>query len=274
MGDPGAECAGALDRPAALGAHVAADQRQGDLVGEQLIVGQTLAGRGFRQQCRLAVRRVRRQQRRFPRLPFVARHVLAVGPFFQFRHRFQRAFDGAAEHLLRQPGSQRIDRFHGLEFLQLVQRADMVRMRHLDFVTEALDAARHHPLFALRQGLRQVVLVRVEKHQRQLAAVIGTDHLVGKALVGRFLVLHDAQRDGRDGAGMGVGDFRRVAAVDQPRRQMPEQVDQVRAAEFFDQRANARPDALEGGDGFEQGKQNLRAHGARVLTNGMGARIS
>ncbi len=60
-----------------------------------------------------------------------------------------------------------------------------------------------------------------------------------------------------DAAGFGGAHFWCIAAVEQTRRQVPQQVDDMGAGGAFDQRADARADALDRGDRREDGKQDF-----------------
>ena len=70
----------------------------------------------------------------------------------------------------------------------------------------------------------------------------------------------DRHREGRDRAGR-RRDLGREAAVDDARRQMPEQIDDLRPGQPLDKLAEARPDAGQRGDRREERVEDLGAQG-------------
>jgi hypothetical protein len=126
-----------------------------------------------------------------------------------------------------------------------------------------LDLAADDAGGADRQGLLQVVDARMEEHQLDRTGIVAADHLVGRAGAARRDMSLDAQRQGRDHAVRRGRDLGGEAAVDQARRQVPQQVDDVRAGQLLDQLAEPRPDAGQRRDRGEQREQDLRTHVVR-----------
>ena len=73
-------------------------------------------------------------------------------------------------------------------------------------------------------------------------------------------------------------DLGRVAAVDQPARQVPAEIDDVRARQGLEQLGIARSDAGQRGQGRKQGKENFGSQdgpsGGQALTGGVEVSIS
>ena len=244
----------AFDGAALDPAHGKPDQGQGQLVGQQFVVGKPLADRCHGVESRLVLGFVGEQKRVAPSFPFVLCQIGGVDPFWQLRQSVERGADGLAQDLERQPRGQRIDRLDGLQAGDLVGRADVVGVGDLDFLGEGFDLAADHPDLALGERLPEVIFVSVEEHQGDGAGVVGAVDLVGKPLIGRFFVAFHGQRHGGDGAGLGVLDLGRVTAVDDRRRQVPAEVDQVGPGGLFYQLRNPRPDAGQRRHRLEQGE--------------------
>ena len=137
----------------------------------------------------------------------------------------------------------------------------MVGMGHLQCILEQLEAAADDALFADGQQLAEVISARVKEYQGQRAGGVVAQHAVGLARIARRLVLVDGDFDAGDPPGLGRVQGRGVATVDQALRQMPEQVDDMRSCRLLNQLRQLRPDSGQAGDGGEQGKKELRAHG-------------
>ncbi len=238
-----------------------AHQRDGELAGEQLIEGKPgpcgMHGRevvGFG-------RRVGAGERGFPVGPAVAREIGGVLPLGQSG----RAFDGAGDRLLDralgQAGGEAVDRLDPQDRLALVERHDVVGMRHLHLALVELDPAAHHANLAHRQQLLQIVLAAVEEGEAEPAGLVAAPDAVGLARIARHQMLVDRHGERGDLARLGMGDLGGVAAVDHGERQVPQQIDDQRAGQFFHELAQPRPDSGQRGHLGEQGRQALRAHG-------------
>jgi len=192
-----------------------------------------------------------------------------VEPVGQFRHRLKSGQNRAPEGLGRQARRHGIDGL-GLENLvALRHRHDVIRMGHLKVVAVALDHAGHDAGFALGQNLGQVVVPGVKEHQGQHARIVRDLDLIGLAAVVGLGVGTDGHAQGGDAPGLGLGDLGRVAAVDDPGRQMEQQVKQPPAtAQFFNHRTHARADAGQRRHGLEQREQDFRAHLGQSLFDG------
>ena len=133
-------------------AHVETHQGQGELVGEQLVIGQACPRRRCWLQIGLALRRVGIAQRFPPRWPGVGGQERGIGPFVEVGGDFQGAKDRLAEDLERQAGGQGINRLHRPQSLDFGHRSHVVGVSDLDFVPEALNGATDDADLAHRQG--------------------------------------------------------------------------------------------------------------------------
>ena len=89
----------ALDAAAALPGLVPPDQGQGQLIGQQLIIGQAAAGRRQGQQIRFRLRRVEAEQGAVPVAPLLLFQIGGVLPFRQCHAAGQRRTHGLADRL-------------------------------------------------------------------------------------------------------------------------------------------------------------------------------
>ena len=117
------------------------NQKQRELVGQELIVGEARARRRATHERGLGVRCVRGVERVPPWRPAALGDPGRVLPFGQVG----RAADGLADcphqRLGRQPGGHRIDRLDRLQPRDLVGRSDMIGMGHLGHAVVVLDLA-------------------------------------------------------------------------------------------------------------------------------------
>jgi hypothetical protein len=123
----------------------------------------------------------------------------------------------------------------------------VVGVDHVELAAEALDAAADRTHLAERQGPQQVVLTRVEEYEIDVAGRIRAAHLVGLARVVRLHVSLDPHHDGRDDAALGGRQMRLMAPVDQPGRQVPDDVDDQRSGQLFHQLRKPLTDARQTG---------------------------
>ncbi len=240
---------------------VRAHQRDRELVGQQLVEGEALARRRQGQEIVGRLRRMRGQQRIAPRRPFLAREPGRVLPFRQRLHTQQRGVDRLLHHLEAEPGGQAIDRLDRLELLRRVRVLDMVGVGDLDLVVEMLDLAAHHPRRADRQQPLEIVALGMEEHEMEKPGLVAAAHAIGRARIARRLVRVDRHGEGGDGAGRCVGDLGREAPVDQLDRQMPQQIDDLRAGQPLIELGQARADAVEAGDLGKERAEDVRAQG-------------
>ena len=129
---------------------VMAHQGDRELAGQKLVEGEARACRMHRREVALLGRRVSLGERRLPVGPAIAGEIRRVLPFRQLR----RALDGGGDRLLHRPlgeaGGQAIDRLDPQDRLALVERHDMVGVRHLHLALVEIDLAAHHPDLAQR----------------------------------------------------------------------------------------------------------------------------
>ena len=117
-------------------------------------------------------------------------------------------------------------------------------MRHLRRAVVELDLAADDALGADREEAGEIVAFDVEIDERQDAGVVGAHHPVG-APAHAGLVRLDPDLEGHDAVGFERRDRRRGAAVDDARRQVPQQIDDERPRQPLEQAPELRPDAGE-----------------------------
>ena len=241
------------------GAHLAADQHQRQLVGQQLVISQALALGCQGLQIFFVHRRMDFADRVGKRRPAARLQIGRVEPFRHRRDFLHRAADRLAQHLACQPFGQGIDRL--VQRHILARRRDDIGMRHLQAIVEALDAARNDALAAHRKRFVQPIGMSVEEHQLDRRGVVGAAHFVRLALITRGDVVHHIDRHGGDAARLGPDQLGAVGAVDHPGRQVEDEVLQPRPGNLGDQFLQPRTDARQRAGLGEQRKQNRRAHG-------------
>ena len=82
----------------------------------------------------------------------------------------------------------------------------------------------------------------MEEDQGHAAGLVPDIDLVGQAGVARFDMPLNPHGDRRHRTGPRLGDCRGIAAVDDPRRQVPQQIDDPFAGQAFDVLGDPRPD--------------------------------
>ena len=233
------------------------DHRERQLIRQKFVEGQPAAWRRHGRQVGIVARVMDRLQCRAPCRPLAPRQPRGVLPFRQVLRRGQGRRHRLPQHLGRQPGGHRVDRLHRVELPLGVGRYDMVGMRHLGHAVEPLDLAADHDGIADGKLLQQPVATGMEEGQVDLAGLVGAADLIGMARIrGSRMVLH-AHGQGRDEA---IGRLRHMGsepAVDDPGRQVPQQVGDMRADQLFRQLSKLRTQALQRRDGCEQGKKNI-----------------
>ena len=256
-----AEPAVAGDGATAPASGGAAHQRQRQLVRQQLVVGEARAGRGVGLKVGGVLGRMRGLERLVPGRPPTRCHQARLDPFGQRRRPRQRGAHRAGHRLQRDPRRQRIDGLDRLHAIPLVERRDVVGVHHLDFAAVAFDAPAHHPHGPFGQLLAEPVALRVEEDEREGPGLVRAIDPGGAAPVRRGLVAIDPHRERRRGAGLGFGDLRRVAPVDQPRREMPKQMHRQRPGQTLDSRRGAGADSWQHRRRREERIEDRRAHG-------------
>ncbi len=230
------------------------DQPQGDLPGQQFVIGQPVAharvGQGGR--C------LHRAQRLVEPGPFLPPQQRRVVPFRKFGHQCQRAAH-RHRHLPRpQPGGQRPDRLDGRQPLRPVGRHHVVGVRDGQPVAVSFRFAGNQQL---RPRRRLRLAGEFEEHQLRERGAVRDDHLPGLAAVGRRFVAHDVHRQGHDLSGLRLGDGRPGAAVQIRFRQVEQQIDHpVPAHRARQQRRQRRSYAGEPGQRREKRLQGGILH--------------
>ncbi len=257
----GAQAAVALGGMARDSAVVMAHQGDGELAGQKLVEGQAGARRMHGRQVGLLVRCVGARQRGVPAVPLVALVKSRVLPLRQLGRALDGGGDGLLHRPLRQARGQAVDRLDAQDLLALVERHDMVGMRHLHLALVVLDLAAHHADLARRQELLQVVLAAVEVGEAEAPGLVAAPHAIGLARIARHQVLVDGHGHGGDLARLGVHHLGRIAPVDHGEGQVPQKVDDQWACKFLHELAQPRPDAGQRRGLGEQGREALRTHG-------------
>ncbi|MNS48470.1 hypothetical protein D3C72_810440 [compost metagenome] len=232
---------------------------QSQLMGEQFVIGQTLARRGLGRQVQLGGGRVQGLQRRAPAGPAAGRQPGGVLPFLQFRGRGQRAQRQLPDHARGQALRSRIDGFGQGNLVRLFQRQDVVGVRDLHLIVEPLDLAGDQPPLAARGQALDMARRTGKPDEVDEAGVVGRPHLQRRAdLVRRDEPIDQDVEDAdlafdRSGGGCAV-------ALDDAGRRQEQDVAHQRTRQLVHQRRASRPHALQGGDVRKQGKENLGPH--------------
>ena len=256
------ELAGDADRPAGLPSQPAADDRERQLVGEQLVKGQARPRRRERREIAVGGRRMRLDQGLAPARPVLSGTERRVEPLVEDRRALQSGLDHLQHHLAGEAGGERVDRLdRGQAFLIRVGQ-HVIGMHHLQSLAERVNHAADDPCLARRQRLQQVLGPGVEEHQDQLAAGVAAENPVGPAARSRRLVFEDTDAQRRRPARLNAVDRGREPTIDDALRQMPEQIDNARPGELAQRLSHEWPDAGQRVDGREQGKQDGWAHRA------------
>ena len=251
------------DAGGGLGAALGFALGHGQLVGQQLVIGQAPGVRGLRGEVGLRLRGVQEPQRLAPAREPLAGQPGGVLPLREFGRAAERLQRELAHGAGRQAGGGGIDRLEGRDVGGAVGGDDVVGMGDLQAGAEPLDLAADQPLGAERVLGLELAAEAAEEHQAEHAgAVIGLDPpgLLGaaRALVGVDLDLEDLHR-AFDRAGDGG-----VLAADHRVRAQEGDVAHDRPRQLLQQGRNARADALEGRDRCVERKENLGPHGRNI----------
>ena len=138
-------------------------QRQRELGGQHLVIGEADACDGLRQQIRPAFRPMRPLQGSAPVRPLPLRQQVFVNPFGKFGRPVQRAVDRPLDDFLCQTLGQGIDRLHRPDAVGVLEGGDEIRMGHLPAAAEFVDPAADDPDLADRIGYFEPVRFRVEE---------------------------------------------------------------------------------------------------------------
>ncbi len=139
-----------------------ADQRDRELVREQLVIGETFARRVGGRQIRLASGRMGMAQGIGPAGPAAPFPERRVDPFGKLGGTLERCCRGALHLTRREACRQRMDWLDRLQAVELVGAQHQVGVRHLRHAVVELDPAADDPLGADRKQARQIVTFDVE----------------------------------------------------------------------------------------------------------------
>ena len=254
--------AAAFQAAALLAQLAVTHQGNGQLVGQEFVIGEAAARRREGGKLGLLVRTVRLAQGLCPGGPVLPSLLGRVEPLRQERQALDRGMDGLADHLEAEARRQGIDRLDGFQALGFLRPGDVIGVGHLQAVVEDLDLAADHPGLPRRQRPGQVVAVDVEEHELQAAAVVVAEHAVGLAPVRRRPVLVDLDRQGGDAPGDYLRQGWSIAPVDDSTRQVPAKVDHRRSAQqALEKLGETRADAGQAGGRGKEREEDFGAHG-------------
>jgi hypothetical protein len=224
----------------------AAAAGEGQLVGQQFVIGQPLPGRGVGFQLGFAGRGVQGFQRGAPAGPAGLRHPRRILPFREFRSVGEGSLHQFAHDAGREAGGRGIDRLDGGDLAGLFGGVD-VRMDDLDLGVEALDLAADQPLLALGQQAVDVLGRTAEPDHVDEAGVVGRPDLDrGAGFAGHEQPVDHHLED----ADLPLDRIRRRhrLAHDQARGRQKGHVADQRPGQFLDERQDLRPHALQAGN--------------------------
>jgi hypothetical protein len=251
---------------ARLPAHPAADQRKGELRGEELVIGEPPARRARGARFRISFggigRAVEPSERFRKGREAVAREPGRVLPLRQRRHTLQRRRDELPEHAR---GDAFGEPVHRLDRWKLPDRAlveDAVGMDHLAVAVPELELARDVALRADGQELLDAVARHIEEDEEHVAAVVLDEDAVRRlaALQPRAMLAHpDLEGQGLPDRRLGDGalEVARDAAMGKVEQEVEHPRRPLRLAEqAIEQSRHLRPDPGQRRRGREQRVQD------------------
>ena len=183
----------------ALGAlHPGPGDGERHLVGEELVVGEALAGGGGGGEVGGAGGRVGGGERGAEGGPAALAEDARLDPFGQVGDAGERVLDGAGHGAERQALGERIDGLEGGQRLLAAGAEDVVGVRHLGDAVEELDPAGDDAALAGGEGAAEPVGLRVEEDELELGQRVADVDAVGAAAHGGRLVQADLDLDGDD----------------------------------------------------------------------------
>ena len=260
----------AFDRAAFGHAQLRADERQRQLIGEKLVIGEALARRRFGREIRFACGIVRGFQRIVETAPAFGAQERLVLPFVQHRHFLECGMDRAHQRLRRQAFRQAIDRLVRGKRCGLFRRHDIFGMGDLAAAVEFLEPSADEAFAPARQKTCQIIRPCAEEDEFDEAGVVGALHAIGLTPVARRLVVEHVEQQRHDTADLRFHHLRPVGAVDHAGRQIEDEIEQPRARRLRDQLLDARPHARKRARVGKKGKQNRGAHGGTEDNGGGG----
>ncbi len=237
----------------------AAHQRQRQLVGKQLVVGEPPAGGGIKSDLGRVLRPVEPTQRFAEARPMPALQPSPVLPLGQFAQAFEGASREPSEQPLAQSLGQRVNRLQRRRGGEFGRGQDQLGMDDLPGAAKARQAAADYPPRALGQRVPQIRLAHSKEDQIEGAGFgLATNaiRLLEEAApaatqVGWRLVPFDQHLEGHALALARSRGARPQSAVDDRVRQVPEQIE-ASGSDAFGQAEQspeggleARPDSLQ-----------------------------
>ena len=152
-----------------------------------------------------------------------------VLPFRQWRNALHRAAHRLGQRLGGQALRQAINRFMLRQDRRFLRRHDVIRVRHLRLVLEAIDAPRQHAPRSHRQYLGQPVGLSAEENQFHGRAGVRHPHFIGLAFDAWRQMVQHRHFHGGDAAAFGGRDGWAIGAIHHPHRQIQRQIAQQRS---------------------------------------------
>ena len=261
---------GSDERPSAGLLHALARQGEGELAGEIFVIGKARPGRARLGDVGLVLRIVKAAKCAADVRIAFSGNDRRIDPFLERRQPVLRLGDRLAQELGREPGGHRIDRLDQRQGLGFLEAGDEVGVDHGRAAVEPLDPAGDDHRLADRQQLFQPRRLAAEIGEGDLAGLVLGEDAVGHRFLpaARCLVPVDPDRQGDDAALGGGGDLGALAPVDQPARQMEQEIAHPHLGAIADEQGlqlgrDFRSHAFQRGDGGEEGVEEGGAHGAR-----------
>ena len=204
---------------------------------------------------------------------------LRADPLRELRQPRERLGDRTAQRAQREPFGQGVDGVDAGERRERLLVHHAVGMHDLRDAVIDLQGAGDEALGADRQQFRDIIGLRAEVRQHDVAGVIAGIDQIGRSAIARrwraMAVDRHFQRHHR--ARRRIADFRPRPAVDHLRGQMHEQIDQPRgllaAKQVTQQLVLLRTDTGKARDQGKQGIEESRAHGANMAIPTRHARL-
>ena len=247
------------DRRRRLGSAPRLALGHGQVMGQKLVEGQALAGRGGQADILRRLGMVQGVQRRTPAGPALPGEPVGVLPLFQRRCPADGVQGQPAEDPGGQAGDAGIDGLQGADLVPPLWRQQMVRMGDLALDPEAFQLAAGHPLRSRGMGPLQMLAEALEPDQVDEAGVVmGADPPGLSPALGWQMLIDDEVENGQ------LPVHRRAhrggVSLDQARRAQERQVPHQGARRPLHQGRKLGPDALQRRDFSKQGKKTRRAH--------------
>ncbi len=231
----------------------------GELMGEQLVIGQPPARRGVRQQVHAHGWGVQGLQRGAPGGPGLARQQVRVDPLGKLRGSRQRGERQPADRARGKASGGGIDRLVRWHFTGAVEGHEVIGMDQLQLGVEPLRPAAGDPLGAHRVAALKSVAEHLEPAQESEARLVGHADAVGMAGPAGRLVGVDAHAQRGDLPLLHLGDPP-LAPVHEPGWRQEQQVAHPLASQLDHQRPQLGAEALQRAHVGEQGEEDLGAH--------------